>query len=513
MAETNRIEYKQELTDGLEKEVVAFLNYHEGGVLYIGIDKRGKAIGVADSDGDMLKIKDRLKTNIAPSCMGLFDVISETKNGKDIIKIIIASGSEKPYYIKKQGMSERGCFIRIGTAAEPMPNKMIEELFAKRTRNSISKIKSNKQDLKFEQLKIYYDETGIKLNTRFAANLELLTEKGDFNYAAYLMADKNSTSIKVAKYKGTTRVNLVESNEYGNCSIVKATKQVLDKIDLENKTITKITSKERGNKRLWDAIALREAVINAFVHNDYTAEVPPKFEIFDDRIEITSAGGLPEGLSKDEFFEGYSVPRNKEIMRIYKDLNLVEHLGSGVPRILESYPKDCFKFSANFLRMTFLSAAPVSDLVGDQANDLATDLVTDLVSKESINKAVKRFKEFPISSEELNRLAKSIADIFFIKPTDKQINKYIKEAYSLTEEQLKILAFTQSPKSNKEIQEDCLGLKKHNDNFKKHIEPLLEMKAIARTLPKVPNSPLQKYFTTPAGGVMKYIIDNKIGYE
>ena len=278
---------------------------------------------------------------------------------------------------------------------------------------------------------------------------------------------------------------------------------------IENKTITKITSKERGNKRLWDAIALREAVINAFVHNDYTDEVPPKFEIFADRIEITSAGGLPEGLSKDEFFEGYSVPRNKEIMRIYKDLNLVEHLGSGVPRILESYSKDCFKFSANFLRMTFPSAAPVTDLVADQANDLVTDQATDLV-KKPLN---VHFDISHISKSELNKLAKSIADIFFIKPTEKQINKYLKEAYGLTEEQLKILAFTQSPKSNKEIQEDCLGLKKHNDNFKKHIEPLLEMKAITRTLPKVPNSPLQKYFTKPAGSVMKYIIDNKIGYE
>lgn len=513
MLETNRIENKQELTDDLEKEVIAFLNYHEGGVIYIGIDKKGKAVGVVDPDGDMLKIKDRLKTNIAPSCMGLFDVVNETKSGKELIKIIIASGTEKPYYIKRQGMSERGCYIRVGTAAEPMQPKTIENLFAKRTRNSISKIKSNKQDLKFEQLKIYYNETGVKLNNRFATNLELNTEKGDYNYVAYLMADVNNTSIKVAKYKGTTRVHLVESNEYGHCSLVKATKQVLDKIELENKTITKITSKERGNKRLWDSIALREAIINAFVHNDYTGEVPPKFEIFEDRIEITSAGGLPEGINKDEFFEGYSVPRNKELMRIYKDLNLVEHLGSGVPRMLESYPKDCFKFSSNFLRMTFPSSAPVSDLVSDQANDLVTDQANDLVSKESINKAVKRFKEFPISKEELNRLAKSIADIFFIKPTDKQINKYIKEAYSLTEEQIKILAFIQSPKSNKEIQEDCLKLKKHTDNFKKHIEPLLEMKAIARTLPKVPNSPLQKYYTTPAGGVMKYIIDNKIGYE
>ena len=380
--ETNRIEYKQELTEALEKEVVAFLNYHEGGVIYIGIDKMGKTIGVKDADGDMLKIKDRLKTNISPSCMGLFDVISETKNGKDIIKIIIASGTEKPYYLRRQGMSERGCFIRIGTAAEPMPQKMIDELFAKRTRNSISKIKSNQQNLKFEQLKIYYNETGVKLNNRFAANLELLTEKGDYNYTAYLMADKNSTSIKVAKYKGTTRVNLIESNEYGNCSIIKATKQVLDKIDLENKTITKITSKERGNKRLWDAIALREAVINAFVHNDYTSEVPPKFEFFTDRIEITSAGSLPDGLSQDEFFEGYSVPRNKEIMRIYKDLNLVEHLGSGVPRILESYSKDCFKFSTNFLRMTFPSVAPVTDLVTDKAAEETA--ATDVKSSKNI---------------------------------------------------------------------------------------------------------------------------------
>ena len=98
---------------------------------------------------------------------------------------------------------------------------------------------------------------------------------------------------------------------------------------------------------------MREAIINAFVHNDYTNEITPKFEIFADRIEITSAGGLPEGLSKQEFFEGFSVPRNKELMRIFKDLELVEQLGSGIPRILEHYGKESFGFSDNFLRMTF----------------------------------------------------------------------------------------------------------------------------------------------------------------
>ncbi|HLW14399.1 MAG TPA: ATP-binding protein, partial [Flavobacteriaceae bacterium] len=150
------------------------------------------------------------------------------------------------------------------------------------------------------------------------------------------------------------------------CSLIKATKNVLNKIEVENRTITKITSKERKETRLWSAVALREAIINAFVHNDYTREVSPKFEIFSDRLEITSAGSLPEGLSKKEFFEGYSIPRNKELMRIYKDLDMVEQLGSGIPRILEHYGKDTFHFTENFLRMNFFASEQVTPQVTPQ---------------------------------------------------------------------------------------------------------------------------------------------------
>src|SRR5690606_1458176 len=141
-----------------------------------------------------------------------------------------------------------------------------------------------------------------------------------------------------------------------------------------NRNTTKITSKERKQNNLWNPIALREAIINAFVHNDYTNEITPKFEIFSDRIEITSAGGLPEGLSKQEFFEGFSVPRNKELMRIFKDLELVEQLGSGIPRILEHYGKESFNFSENFLRMTFVAnrTAVNEDNGNNTTNDTET---------------------------------------------------------------------------------------------------------------------------------------------
>ena len=377
--ETNRIEYKSALTKelDLEKEVVAFLNYHEGGIIYIGIDESGSVLGVADLDNDMLRIKDRIKNNISPSAMGLFDVVVEEKDNRDVIKIIVASGSEKPYFKKKYGMAEKGCYIRIGTAAEPMPQQMIEKLFSTRTRNSIGKIKANRQDLNFEQLRIYYEEKQKPLNKQFLKNLELTTPKGDLNYAAYLLADVNNISVKLAKYQGDNRVNLIENNEYGYVSLVKATKSILEKINIENRTTSQITAQERKDSPLWNPIALREAIINAFVHNDYTKEIAPKFEVFNDRIEITSVGSLPDELSQSEFFEGYSIPRNKELMRVFKDLDLVEQLGSGVPRILEYYGKDCFHFSDNFLRMTFPSAEAVNS--APQVTPQVTPQVEELI--------------------------------------------------------------------------------------------------------------------------------------
>src|SRR5699024_9728386 len=110
------------------------------------------------------------------------------------------------------------------------------------------------------------------LNEQFARNLELLNDDGDYNYVAYLMNDENSTSVKVARYDGLNKVNLIESNEYGYECLIKATNQVLEKLNLENRTRTKITEAQREEKRLWNPVALREAVINAFVHNDYSQE-------------------------------------------------------------------------------------------------------------------------------------------------------------------------------------------------------------------------------------------------
>ena len=96
MIETNRIEFKRELTRELdiEKEVVAFLNYREGGIIYIGVDDNGKPVDIKDIDGDMLAIKNRIRDGILPTPMGLFDVTVERIDEKPVIKVFVSSGTE-----------------------------------------------------------------------------------------------------------------------------------------------------------------------------------------------------------------------------------------------------------------------------------------------------------------------------------------------------------------------------------------------------------------------------------
>ena len=353
MIETNRIEFKRELTRELdiEKEVVAFLNYREGGIIYIGVDDNGQPVDIKDIDGDMLAIKNRIRDGILPTPMGLFDVTVERIDEKPVIKVFVSSGTEKPYYKKQYGLSPKGCFIRIGTAAEPMTQEQIDDLYTHRVHNSLKNVVSPRQDLSFAQLRIYYAEKGMQLNDNFLRSLDLLTDDGKLNYVAYLLADENGNSMKLAKYAGTDRYELISNNEYGYCCLLTATQKVLDKLDVENRVSSVITSTRRIDTPQWDRLAIREAVINAIVHNDYIYGAPSKIELFSDHLEITSIGRIPQGLSREDFFNGVSLPRNRELMRVFRDVEMVESLGSGMQRIMRKYTKDNFEFGDNYVRM------------------------------------------------------------------------------------------------------------------------------------------------------------------
>ena len=115
-------------------------------------------------DDCMLRLKDRIKHNISPSAMGLFDIAEEQKDGHSIIKVTVASGIEKPYFKTKYGMTPRGTFMRVGTSTEPMPQEQIDCLFAMSTRNSIGRIVSNRQDLRYSQIDLKLHRQVVCLN-------------------------------------------------------------------------------------------------------------------------------------------------------------------------------------------------------------------------------------------------------------------------------------------------------------------------------------------------------------
>ena len=311
--------------------------------------------------------------------------------------------------------------------------------------NSLNKIESPRRDLTFKQLKIYYEGQGNAITNNFERNLELVMENGKYNYNGYLLADENGMSIKVARYAGTNKVDLLENYEFGYCSLIKATQSVIDKMTVENKRSAKITSKTRIEKTLVDSKALKEAIINAIVHNDYSSGIPPVFEVFSDRFTITSYGGLPQEITQEDFFNAVSAPRNKELMRVFKDVDLVEQLGSGMERIMSVYDKSIFEFLPNFLRINFYFDKEVLKY-------LDTD---------------KQEKSSKLSSKKSSKLEVSESEILKICKTEKSLKEIVR----------------------------YFGYKDVYKFKNNYINPLLEQEKIQMTIPEKPKSRNQKYIT------------------
>ena len=413
--ETNRIENKEKLNEDFEQEVIAFLNYREGGIIYVGIRKDGQVVGVKDIDD------------------------------KQIIKVVISSGTEKPYYLRKKGRTPEGCYIRIGSGKEQMTFDMIDEMYSRRVKTSLKELESPRQDLTFRQLKIYYEENGMKLNDNFAKNLNLLTSDGKYNYNAFLLADENNISIKLVKYLGTNKMELIENHEYGYCCIITATHRILERLVAENTVYAKIEYNGRKEVEMIDSKALKEAVINAIVHSDYTYNTSPIVELYSDRIEITSGGGLPQELSQEEFLEGVTAPRNKDLIRVFKDVDLIENIGSGVLRILDAYDKSCFIFMDHFLRVSF------------------------------------KYRENPFEYDEKTNKKTD-------KKTDKKTNKKIKNK----PQEKELINFCKKAKTLKEITIH-FGFKDITTFKKNYINPLLENGSLQLTIPEQPRNRNQKY--------------------
>lgn len=120
------------------------------------------------------------------------------------------------------------------------------------------------------------------------------------------------------------------------------------------------------------------------VHNDYSRGYTPVVEVYSDRLELTSHGGLPDGMTVERFFSGVSRPRNREIMRIFHDVEMVEQLGSGMNRILQYYDKSIFEIHDDMIKVVFRFVPGFEDDLQSK-NEESADLQSKLQSKNDSN--------------------------------------------------------------------------------------------------------------------------------
>ena len=354
---------------------------------------------------------------------------------------------------------------------------------ASRYLDSIANITSAYQELTFTQLQIYYSGSKYHLNKQFTKNLDLLTADNNYNYAAYLLADRNDCSIKVAKYQGVDRADLIENEQFGYCSLVKATKAVLEKLKIENRTFTKITTAERLEKTMLDPVAMREVVINAIVHNDFSNKIAPKFELFSDRLEITSAGQIANIFSESEFFMGYSVPHNKELMRIFRDLDLAQQMGSGIKRILQKYPQSIYHFADNFIRVTL----PYAD--GFVESQTASRSNTHATGNRALHGSRQKTMQAAMQENTQENTQGTTQGA-----TQGTTQDATQDTVHATTQAKQVLKFCKKAKTRNEIQQH-LGLK-NREHFRKNIlVPLINSGQLLLTIPEKPTSPNQQFYS------------------
>lgn len=356
--ETEKVELKRNLNEYFEKEVVSFLNTHDG-IIYIGVEDDGTICGVDKVDEIMKKIADVVSTGILPNPQELIKIKAILENKQFVIQVKIKRG-KSVYYIKKYGRSSKGCYIRVGTSCRSMTEEQIEKAFTSslETKDMITIIPTMYSPISFRQLKNYYESAELHLNEKtFEKNLNLKNKEGKYNKLAELLSDTNRVGLIYARFNGKDKSSYGETIDHGNQCLITSIERMKNRLEAENFGMSKITFQKRIDKQLVDADCLREALYNAVAHNDWeNSRIPIIY-----RFEILSYGGIPNGQTKEKFLMGISKPRSESLMRILRDLGYAERTGHGVLKIVNKYGSKSFTFGDDYIIVTLPFDKEVSD--------------------------------------------------------------------------------------------------------------------------------------------------------
>lgn len=399
-AETINLEFKREFTKNILKTVSAYANYHDGEVI-IGIDDDLNIVGVNDAVSLRLKLENSINDSITPR--PYYEITEKVFNDKTLIILKVYHGENTPY------LYDNKAYKRMDTSTIVVDRYDYENLILNGRNQGYDEMFTQEDNLKFDYLsKKLRDFLGLNLNMLSPDILKTLglIRNDKYTNAAALVSDNNPLSnsgISLIRFEGNTIANIRDRIYLNNLSILEMFDKSVDFYYKHINTAEIIQDAYRKTLEQVPFVAYREAVANAIVHRDYSIKAENRIEIYDDRIEIVSPGGLPIGITEEEYLDGrISISRNKIISDIFFRLGIIERLATGIRRIREYYRdydvKPIFSITANSIKVILPftnNNNSSSERVNEYTNEYnvkITDSERLLINYIRINKHITRIE-------------------------------------------------------------------------------------------------------------------------
>ncbi len=378
--ESEKLELKVKYTPEIKKEIVAFLN-SDGGTLIIGVNDNGKIIGVENAKDIIERISLMIHEAIKPDASLLCSAGEYEEEGKTIVKLVIGKGVKKPYYIYEKGLKPSGVYLRINNTSQQASEYAIKQMIVTSEDKSFESLPSIEQNLSFDYLESVFRQADIELKKK---TLGLTDTNGSFTNLALLLSDQCPFSVKAAVFDSDDKSRFLDRKEFEG-SLIRQADQVYEYLTLNNKTRSDYNGLLREDKTEYNQLVLREGLLNAIIHRDYSLNGSILISIYKNRIEYVSIGGLVSGMTYEDMMLGVSRSRNEKLANVFFKLRYVEAYGTGIEKIQGDYEHTGLDPRFEISDNGFLLVLPNKAYI-EKSNKFRTDkeLVYDFITEFGI---------------------------------------------------------------------------------------------------------------------------------
>ena len=327
---------------GILRTAVAFANT-AGGIIVIGIrDQTRDVVGLSNSLHDEERLANSFADNIRPTLIPDIQIISWRERELILIKVPHLVG---PYYIHAEGPKD-GVYVRLGSTnrrAGPELIAAIQRLAVNQCFDEQPCMELNSEAIDFRAASELFSRVSLKLTPALHRSLGLLIDHGGRQFpsrGAVLLFGQDRRSVfpdavlRCARFRGVDTSHFIDQAEIDEY-LPRTVDSAVAFVERHTMNAAEIGRVRREDIPEYPPAAIREAIINAVVHADYSlGGMNIKLAVFDDRIEISNPGMLPFGLTMEAAISGVSKLRNRVIGRVFRTLGLIEQWGSGIGRMI-----------------------------------------------------------------------------------------------------------------------------------------------------------------------------------